>query len=299
MDTFDGLKAVIAVVQTGSFTAAGERLGLSKALVSKYVAQVEKQLGVRLFNRSTRRLALTEAGNIYYQDAMPLVESITQLTDKVSGAEADPSGLLRVSASLTFGDTCLAKALPEFLAHYPNLQVELQLSDRKVDMLEEGIDLVIRIGTVDDSTLVSKKINTFPLVLCASPDYLAQHGMPKYPDDIKQHNCIVDSNFKIGKQWPFMDERGLQGVMSINSNVSVNSPRSVKEFALAGVGIALVPKYIVEDALNNGSLQLVLPEYRMQSFSMYAVYPHRKYLAQKTRSFVDFLIENFSGKISL
>lgn len=299
MDTFDGLKTVIAVVQTGSFTAAGERLGLSKALVSKYVAQVEKQLGVRLFNRSTRRLALTEAGNIYYQDAIPLVESISQLTDKVSGAEANPNGLLRVNASLTFGDTCLAKALPSFLAQYPNLQIELQLSDRKIDMLEEGMDLVIRVGNVDDSNLISKKINTFPLVLCASADYLAKNGEPKYPDDVKQHNCIVDSNFKIGKQWPFMDKRGLQGVMSINSNVSVNSPRSVKEFALAGVGIALIPKYIVEDALQKGSLQLVLPEYQMQSFSMYAVYPHRKYLAQKTRSFIDFLIEHFSGKVSL
>jgi len=299
MDTFDGLRTVIAVVQTGSFTAAGERLGLSKALVSKYVAQVEKQLGVRLFNRSTRRLALTEAGNIYYQDAMPLVESISQLTDKVSGAEADPSGLLRVTASLTFADTCLAKALPSFLAQYPNLELELQLSDRKVDMLEEGIDLVIRIGTVDDSRLVSKKINHFPLVLCASPNYIANYGMPKYPDDIQAHNCIVDSNFKIGKQWPFMDERGLQGVMSINANVSVNSPRSVKELALAGVGIALIPQYLVEDALKNGLLQRILPSYQMQSFSMYAVYPHRKYLAQKTRSFVAFLMENFSDELSV
>jgi DNA-binding transcriptional LysR family regulator len=299
MDTFDGLKTVIAVVQTGSFTAAGERLGLSKALVSKYIAQVEKELGVRLFNRSTRRLALTDAGNLYYQDAMPLVESITRLNDKVSGAQTDPSGVLRVSASVTFGDTCLAKHLPEFLAQYPELQIELQLSDRKVDMLEEGIDVVIRIGTLDDSTLVSRKINHFPLILCASPSYLAEKGMPKYPEDIKHYNCIVDSNFKMAKQWPFMDERGLQGVMNINSNISVNSPRSVREYAIAGVGIALVPKFIVESAIQQGLLTIVLPEYQMQSYNMYAIYPHRKYLAQKTRAFIDFLTEKFSGKISL
>lgn len=299
MDTFDGLKAVIAVVQTGSFTAAGERLGLSKALVSKYVAQVETQLGVKLFNRSTRRIALTEAGHIYYKDAMPLVENLHQLTDKVTGAQEDPSGLLRVVSSLTFGDTCLAKHLPTFFAQHPNLQVELQLSDRKVDLLEEGIDIVIRVGTIDDSNLVSRKINHCPLVLCASPNYLAKNGTPKYPDDIKQHTCIVDSNFKIGKQWPFMDERGAQGILNITSNVSVNSSRSICEFVLAGVGIALIPKFLVEESINKGLLNVVLPDYQMQAFTLYVIYPHRKYLSQKTRSFVDFLIENFSDKISL
>lgn len=297
MDTFDGLKTVIAVVQTGSFTAAGERLGLSKALVSKYIAQVETQLGVRLFNRSTRRLVLTDAGNLYYQDAMPLVEKLTQLTDKVSGSQSEPTGLLRITASTTFGDTCLAKHLPEFIKQYPKLNVELQLSDRRVDMLEEGIDIVIRAGTVDDSSLVSRKINHVPLILCASPEYLANKGTPKYPDDIKHHHCIVDSNFKMGKKWPFMDQRGNQGVLNINSNISVNSPRSVKEFVLSGLGIALIPKFLVASALQQKHLEEVLPDYQMQSYTYYAIYPRSKYIAQKTNAFIEFLHQQFSDEI--
>jgi DNA-binding transcriptional LysR family regulator len=298
MDTLDGFKTVIAVVETGSFTAAAGRLDMSKSLVSKYIGEVEKQLGIRLFNRSTRSLSLTEAGKSYYQGALSLTNKYAELVDTVTREQTSPRGMIRISTSGTFGDTALATKLPLFLKKYPDLKIELQLTDRKIDMLEEGIDIVIRIGRVDDSNLIARKINHFPLVLCASPDFINVNGMPQTVPDLLTVNCIVDSNFHIAKQWPFTDKNGHTQTVSINSNIAVNSPRSVRALAIAGAGIALVPRFIVQDALNQGLLVEVLPEYETVGFGMFAIYPHRRYLPQKVRCFIDFLTEQFSGDIS-
>jgi DNA-binding transcriptional LysR family regulator len=297
MDTLDGFKTVIAVVETGSFTAAADRLAMSKALVSKYVGEIEKQLGIRLFNRSTRTLSLTEAGKSYYQGALSLTNKYAQLVDTVTGEQTNPRGLIRISTSVTFGDTVLAPKLPLFLKQYPDLKVEIQLTDRKIDMLEEGIDVVIRIGGVDDSNLIARQINHFPLALCASPAFLKEHGIPKKVTDLLKVNCIVDSNFKIAKQWPFTDKNGYTQTITINSNVAVNSPRSVRALAISGAGVGLIPKFIAQDALDKGLLLTVLSEYKTVSFGMFAIYPHRRYLPQKVRCFIDFLTEQFSGDI--
>lgn len=294
MDTIDGMKTVVAVVETGSITAASLRLGISKALASKYLGEVERQLGVRLFNRSTRRLASTEAGRRYYERALPLLEEFTELVDNVTGEQSDPRGLLRISVSVTFGEMKLSPQLPKFLAQYPDIRVELQLTDRKIDMLEEGIDVVIRLGGVDDSSLVAKQINTLPLLLVASPDYLKQQGCPTTPQHISQHNCIIDSNFRIGKHWPLISPDGATETIPVLSRVAANSPRAVREITMAGGGIGMIPRFIVEDALKSGELVAVLPEYRTLEFGLFAIYPHRRYLAKKVRCFVDFLTEHFS-----
>ncbi|EDM67128.1 transcriptional regulator, LysR family [Moritella sp. PE36] len=293
MDTLDGIKTVIAVVETGSFTAASERLAMSKALVSKYVAEVEAQLGVRLFNRSTRRLALTEAGQRYYDSALPLLGEFSELVDNVTGEQTSPRGNLRISTSVTFGDTMLSPKLAAFLARFPDIKVDLQLTDRMIDMLEEAVDVVIRIGSVDDSSLIARKIADFPLTLCASPQYLATHGHPRKPQDINQHNCIIDSNFRIGKQWPVIDSNGKTEIISVKSNVAVNSPRAVKAMAISGGGIALIPHFIIKDALESGILEEVLPGYSTLTFGMFAIYPHRRYLPKTSRCFIDFLIAEF------
>ncbi|NRB36937.1 MAG: LysR family transcriptional regulator [Pseudomonadales bacterium] len=294
MDTLDGLKTVIAVVETGSFTAAADRLGLSKALVSKYVGQVEQQLAVRLFNRSTRKLALTEAGQRYYERALPLLEEFSELEDNVTGEQSHPQGLLRISMPVTFGEMALSPLIPSFLQRYPDLRVDMQLSDRKIDMLEEGIDVVIRIGGVDDSNLIARQISTLPLVLCASPAYLKQHGRPKEPQDIAKHQCIIDSNFRVGKQWPLISEQGETESVEVTSRVAVNNPRAVKTIAVAGGGIGLIPYFIVAEALKNGQLERVLPTYKTLEFGLFAIYPHRRYLSKKVRCFIDFISENFS-----
>jgi len=296
MDTIDGMKTVVAVFETGSFTAASARMGLSKALVSKYVAEVEASLGVRLFNRSTRRLAITEAGRAYYQQALPLLDELASLADNMTGDQRSAKGLLRVSVPVAFGEMSLTPLVPKFLAQNPGLSLDLQLTDHMVDMLEEGIDVVIRIGSVDDSNLVVRKLNTFPLILCASPSYLKQHGTPQSAQGLLEHNCIVDSNFRVGKQWPMRAVDGKTEMVNIHSNVAVNSPRAVKELAISGAGIGMIPKFIALDALDQGLLTEILPDQTVLEFGMYALYPHRRYLAKKVRCFIDFLVENFAAE---
>lgn len=294
MDTMDGMKTIVAVVETGSFTAASERLGMSKALVSKYVGEVEQGLGTRLFNRSTRRLALTEAGQRYYDRALPLLEEFSELVDNVTGEQSSPRGLLRISVPVTFGEMSLSPLVPKFLAQHPGIKLDLQLNDRMIDMLEQGIDVVIRIGGVDDSSLVARHIKTLPLILCASPAYLELNGCPQKTQDIGRHQCIIDSNFRIGKQWPIVNPDGNTDSIEVSSRVAANSPRAVRELALAGGGIGMIPRFIVEDALTDGSLQEVLPGHTTLEFGLFAIYPHRRYLSKKVRCFIDFLIAEFS-----
>ncbi|WP_281556847.1 LysR family transcriptional regulator [Thalassomonas sp. RHCl1] len=296
MDTLDGMKTVVAVVETGSFTAAGERLSMSKALVSKYVGEVEKHLGTRLFNRTTRQLALTEAGRSYYQLALNLLEQYTAMVDKVTGEQTSPRGVLRLSAPVTFGEKTLSPLLPKFLRLYPDLQIELRLTNSAIDMLEEGIDVRIRIGGVDDSTMIARQLGSFPLLLCASPAYIEQQGLPTTPQQIADHNCIIDSNFRIGKQWPIISAQGIAHSINVSSHIAVNSPQAVREISIAGGGIGMIPAFIVEDALKDGRLIQVLPECTTLEFGLFAIYPHRQYVPRKVRCFLDFVMAELSRK---
>ncbi len=296
MDTLDGLKTVNAVVETGSFTAASERLGISKALVSKYVGEVERQLDIRLFNRTTRQLALTDAGRSYYEQSVHLLEQFSAMVDNVTGEQTSPRGILRISAPVTFGEIQLSAILPKFQALYPNLRIELVLTNSAIDMLEEGIDVRIRIGGVDDSNMIARQLKVFPLVLCASPEYIERGGLPASPEQLADHPCIIDSNFRIGKQWPLISPKGEPQTINVNSKVAVNSPQAVKEIAIAGGGIAMVPAFIVEEAIEDGRLIPVLPEYTTLEFGLFAIYPHRKYVAKKVRCFIDFMLAEFSNR---
>ena len=294
MDTLDGMRTIIAVVETGSFTAASERLGLSKALVSKYVAVVEKRLQVRLFNRTTRRLAVTEAGHNYYQQALPLLQEFNELEDSVGSDSA--SGLLRISAPVAIGEMLLAPKLPQFLQQQPNIQIELKLADRRINMLEEGIDIRLMTGTPNDSNLVAKSLGYLPSALCASNNYLQQHGTPQEPADLSQHSCIIDSNFRIGAHWPLTSKSGERTTVEVNSRIAANSPKAVKAIAVADGGIAIVPRFIIEGELNSGELTEVLPRYSSLEFGLHALYPHRRYLSKKVRAFIDFLGREISTR---
>lgn len=298
MDTLDGLKTVVAVVETNSFTAASERLGISKALVSKYVGEVENQLGIRLFNRTTRQLALTDSGRRYYEEAIILLEQFSAMVDNVTGEQTAPRGLLRISAPVTFGEMRLAPLLPKFIALYPDLTIELVLTNGAIDMLEEGIDVRLRIGGVDDSNMIARHLTNFPLVLSASPNYAQENGLPTTPEQLGEHHCIIDSNFRIGKQWPFISPKGQAETINVQSGVAVNSPQAVREVAIADGGIAMTPNFIVEDALADGRLLRVLPEYTTLEFGLFAIYPHRKYVAKKVRCFIDFVLDQFSKQSS-
>lgn len=293
MDSIDGLKTVIAVAETKSFTTAAQRLGMSKALVSKYVGQVEQRLQAQLFNRSTRHIALTEAGKRYYEKALVCLDHFYELEESISIQDRQPQGLLRISLQSTFGESHIAPLLPMFLQQYPDVQIELCLSDRRIDMLKEGIDLVIRMGETQDSQLIAKKITNYPILTCATPEYLAQNPVLQHPNDLLQHSCIIDSNFRIGKQWQFIDKEQILTI-PVKSRVAVNSPRAVRELVLSGLGIGLITSFVVEDVLQSGELVEVLPEYRMLSFNVYVLYPHRRYLPHKVKCFIEFLQQHFS-----
>ena len=294
MDTLDGMKTVVAVVETHSFTAASERLGMSKALVSKYVGEVESSLGIRLFNRTTRQLALTDAGRSYYEHSLNLLEQFSAMVDNVTGEQTSPRGLLRISAPVTFGEMKLSPIMPKFLQMYPELNVEVKVTNNAIDMGEEGVDVRLRIGGVADSNMIARHIRTFPLILCASPAYIEKHGMPETPEDISKHACIIDSNFRVGKQWPVISKNGDATTINVNSNIAVNSPKAVQEIAMAGGGIAMIPEFIVEGAIKAGSLISILPDYTTLEFGLFAIYPHRKYVSRKVRCFIDFVLEEFS-----
>lgn len=295
MDTLEGMKTVIAVIETGSFTAASERLSMSKALVSKYVGQVEKQLNIRLFNRTTRRLTITDAGKAYYQHALNLIEQYEALVDTVTESQSSPSGKLRISAPIAFGEIVLAPMLPKFLRLYPRLEVELHLSNRPVDMIEEGVDVRLRIGDVSDSNLIAREVGRFELMLVASPSYLAEKGTPKDYLDLSTHDCIIDSNYRIAQNWPIKTEDGQQFTITVKKAVAANSPSAVTALAIAGAGIALTPSFVAKKAISDGTLQRVLPNYYIDEFTLTALYPHRNYLAKKVRCFLDFILVEYQN----
>jgi len=294
MDTLDGMKTVIAVVETNSFTAASERLGMSKALVSKYIGEVESGLGIRLFNRTTRQLALTDAGKSYYEHSLNLLEQFSAMVDNVTGEQTSPRGLLRVSAPVTFGEMKLSPIIPKFLQLYPDLNIEVIVTNNAIDMVEEGIDVRLRIGGVADSNMIARHLRTFPLILCASPKYLETNGIPQTPEDVSQHTCIIDSNFRVGKQWPIILKNGEAKTINVNSHIAVNSPKAVQEIAIAGGGIGMIPEFIVEDSIKDGTLITILPDCTTLEFGLFAIYPHRKYVSKKVRCFIDFVLEEFS-----
>jgi DNA-binding transcriptional LysR family regulator len=303
MDTMVGMKVAVAVVETGSFTAAGERLGISKALVSKYINQVEANLNVRLFNRSTRRLAITESGQNFYDRSLLLLEEYEDMLESMAGDQTLPKGLIKISAPVSFGENNLAPLLPKFNKMYPDLSIHMELSNKKVDMLEEGIDVRIRIGGVDDSNLIARKINSEPLWLCAAPAYLEKFGTPTSPEQLSDHNCVIDSNFSIGTHWPFVlkdvkgDTKSETTVVEVKHQISANSPVAVKNAAMSGGGICLSPQYVVQNEIESEALVRLLPKYSSLEFTMYAIYPHRRYLPKKVRCFVDFLLEEFSDNL--
>lgn len=294
MDTIDGMRTFAAVVTAGSFTAAADRLGTSTKLTSKYVRQLEERLGVQLLNRTTRSLALTEVGQAYFERCVHLLEEFDELEAAIQDRQSAPRGRLLVSASTAFGESYLTRAIAGFLSEQPDISIDLRLTDRFVNIVDEGFDLAIRIAKMDDSSLIARKIVPMHIILCASPEYLAEHSTPQQPGDLTRHNCIVDTNFKKGANWPFMIE-GKMTTISVQGMFLVNSATSAREMALAGQGIALCPSHVIGDDLQSGHLISLLKNYDAFDPNLYAVYPHNRHLATKVRVFVDYLVKYFSG----
>ena len=293
MDTLDGIRTFAAAVEAGSFTAAADRLGISKKLVSKYVGQLEDRLKIKLLHRTTRQLSLTETGERYYAQCLEVLERFDALEAGVRGGSAEVSGELRVSAPASFGELYIQPLLMEFQADHPNLSINTQLSDRYVDMAEEGFDLAIRIGSLSDTSMIARRLATTALWVVASPDYLNKAGRPEYPKDLRNHACIRDTNLRSGSGWPFQID-GVSRKISVESTFAVNSATASRDLALAGKGLALCPDYAVARDLAAGRLERVLADFPSLQLDIHAVYLDARYMPPRVRAFIDFLTGRFA-----
>jgi DNA-binding transcriptional LysR family regulator len=283
------------VVESSSFAAAARHFAMSPAMVSKHIHTLEERLGVRLLNRTTRRVSATEVGQNYYERCLRILYELEDAERAAGDLEAAPRGLLRVTSSVSFGAHQLAPAIADYLVAYPNVSIDLSLHDNYVDLLEERIDLAIRLGQLSDSSLIAKKLYAVEMVLCASPGYLAANGTPQTPRDLSKHNCLIYT-YAAPRMWTFTDPDGKAEVIRVSGRLSANSGDPLLELALKDTGILLSPDYLVADGLSAGRLIRLLPDYKTQETPVYAVYPHSHFLPAKTRTFIDFLAARFAHR---
>jgi DNA-binding transcriptional LysR family regulator len=294
VDRFVGMAVFAKVVESASFAAAARHFDISPAMVTKHVRRLEERLGVRLLNRTTRRVSVTEVGQNYYERCLRILSEVEDAERAASDLQAAPRGLLRVTTSVSFGSHQLAPAIADYLIAYPDVSVDLILQHNYVDLVEERIDLAIRLGQLSDSSLIAKKLYAVEMVLCASPGYLAANGTPQQPRDLVKHNCLIYT-YAAPRAWTFTDQKtGKADVIRISGRLLANSGDALLAFALKDTGIVLAPDYLVADELGAGRLIRLLPAYTTRELPVYAVYPHSHCLSAKTRTFIDFLAARFA-----
>jgi DNA-binding transcriptional LysR family regulator len=295
MDRLAALEAFARVAETGSFSAAARTLNLSKSLISRQVSALEAELGARLIARTTRSLTLTEAGRGYYEQVARILAQMEEADLSVSQLQATPRGRLRVNAPMSFSLLRLAPVLPDFLALYPEIDVDIVMNDRRVDLMEEGFDLAIRIGRLADSSLVARKLGAMQRYVVASPAYLAERGVPKVPAELRRHACLCYSNADTVDEWRFCESDGRPITVEVEGRVRANNGDLLRLAALRGLGLVDLPNFLVGDDIEAGTLVPVLGEFIRQEGGIYAVYPHARYLPPKIRVFIDFLAERWGG----
>jgi DNA-binding transcriptional LysR family regulator len=296
MDTLTRMRAFIDVVEAEGFSAAARKIGRSKALLSKYVRELEDELGALLLNRTTRQFSLTEAGHTYFKRASEIVREIDSLSDSVRDSAGDVRGRIRLTAPRTFSDAPIGQSLIDFVKEHPDIVLDIHLDDRFVDLVEEGYDLAIRITRLEDSSMIARRLSPFSLCICASPATLAKYGTPEKPQDLAKLPCIIDTNGRWLTNWPFMRENGEMFSVPVSGPLEANSPLTARAAAIADLGFAPLPDFIAEPALATGELVQVLEEWLPRGGGIFAVYPHRRYLPAKIRVFVDFLAQWFKQR---
>ncbi|HYG88192.1 MAG TPA: LysR family transcriptional regulator [Azospirillum sp.] len=292
MDRLDDMLAFIKVVDTKSFTAAAERLNLSKSVVSRRIAELENRLGARLLNRTTRKLSLTEVGQAFYDRCTRIVSDLDEAERAVADLHAAPRGRLRVNAPLSFGLLHLTPAIADFMQRFPAIEIDIDLNDRYVDLIDEGYDVAVRIGRLRDSSLIARRLAPNRRVLCASPAYLEKHGTPMAPEDLAQHSCLLYTNVPAAEQWQFRVGGETRSVR-VSGTLRANNGDILLAAAIAGHGIVVSPTFMCGEALASGALQAVPLEGYTSESAVYAVYPQNRHLSPKVRAFVDFLAARF------
>lgn len=293
MDQLGAMRAFIRVVQIGSFSAAARETNTSQATISKRVAALEAQLGVKLMMRTSRDHSLTEAGAEFYEKCVAILAELEEAESDARSRVASPRGLLRVTTAFPLGRLLIAPLLTDFLSRYPEIKLDLALSDSHVDLTREGFDIAIRAQKLQDSSMNARELFKNPMFLIASPSYLKQHGVPRTPEELVDHNCIVYSELSTQNSWHFTHENNDISVQ-VNGNFQCDNGDTILTAAVAGVGFAVLPYWMIKSHLDAGELQVVMSDFQPSTLPVNAVYPHSRYLPLKVRCFIDFLIEEFA-----
>lgn len=296
MMDLNGVRAFVAVVDAGSFTAGGRQVGLTKGAVSKQISGLEADLGVVLLHRTTRKLGLTEAGDRFYRHAVCAVAEAEAARQVVTGYTSEPKGRLRIAAPMSFGMRHLSRELGSFCALYRDISIDLVLNDRHVDLIEEGFDVALRIGDLPDSSLFVRKIAKVRLVLCAAATYLAQNGTPATPADLKTHSCLVYTLKSKPHIWSMRKPGGPMQNVRIDGAMQINNGEALLDIACQGLGIVLLPDFIVYEALEEGRLVPIMTDHEMLSIDLQVVFPGSREPVPKVRVLIDFLLEAFAAE---
>ncbi|WP_175579698.1 LysR family transcriptional regulator [Vibrio diazotrophicus] len=289
-NTFATIPIFVAVVECGSFSLAAEKLGVTKSAISKRVTQLEDELGIRLLNRTTRKLSLTEAGKRYYDHVSQALALAQQGMDAVTELQGEPKGKLKITAPMSFGVLYIAPIIAEFLEQFPKVTIDLQLEDQMVDLIAGEFDLAIRIGNLPISNLVAKRLVNCKSVLCASPEYINRHGSPQKPSDLIDHNCLVYSYFRGGSEWTFEQQHNEFKVIP-KGNFIVNNSEAIRRALIEGLGVGQLPTFLVSKDILSGNLLPIMRPYSLPEHAIYAVFPERKHLPHKVRAFMEFVAD--------
>ena len=292
MDKLTSMQVFTRVAKLGSFAAASDELDISRAMVSKHVKQLENSLGIRLFNRTTRRISLTEVGTAYLQRCLHILDDIEETEQSVTQLQTEPRGTLKIHSAPYFGTRHLVPAIADYLERYPDVRFDLVLQGGVADIIEEGFDLSIRLDDLADSSLIARKVATSRLILCAAPRYLERHGEPNSPEELKTHNCLVNWSLPPRDLWTFTNQQsGRQSQHKASGTVVANVAGVARIAALNGIGLTILPTYMIGEDLKSGALRPLMEAYQLPSLTIHATYPHRRHLSAKVRTFVDFLCE--------
>jgi DNA-binding transcriptional LysR family regulator len=291
MDRMTSMATFVKVVESGGFSAAARALGISPSMVTTHVRALEERLAVRLLNRSTRKVSLTEAGHAYYERCLQILTEVEEAERIAEALQSTPRGTLRLNTSVAI-PPFLAPVIAEFASLYPDVSVNLTMTDRMVDLVEEGFDLAVRNMSVPDSSLIARCVATYRLVVCGSPGYLAARGVPAAPADLVHHNCLIYAHSVSGNEWHFTGPAGEQAV-AVTGNLHANSGNALRLAAVQGQGLVLAPSFLIGDDIQSGRLVPVLTEFLQAVHTVHAIYPHRRHLPVKVRSFIDLMALRF------
>lgn len=290
------LETFAAVVDKGSFTAAAAALGVSKPVVSKQISQLEKYLGVQLLHRTTRRLHLTEAGDVFARYAQRIVAQAREAEQSVLPLQREPQGILRISAPESLAMSLLPETLLEFQRCFPKVGLDVRVSGRFVDLLEEGIDVALRVGELEDSSLIARRLMDCRFHVCAAPEYWKRHGAPAHPNELRRHNCLIYSQSPKADTWFFRDKNEEDIGVKVKGSLRSDAGKLLLDAALDGQGVLIGPTYMIAKAMREKRLEQVLEDFYRPATGLYAIYPHSKLVSSKVRAFIDYLAENWSDK---